>query len=253
MKRIIKIGLILLVCLSVKIVYAENYKIKELIPRGVDTTIHTDNFSYKGIYFNNEGIHFNGIKNLTDDKLPISISVGLFDKNGKNVGTINYCDYYLDGKNEMSYLIKFDSKYLGKNKKIEDIKYMAVLGDNIKCRTSGSLDYIGQSVDKLGIIHRDKFDSQTNILFIILTSLVGVGIIILIYRLIFTKSYRNMNGDEVRRAFDDINKELKQKRENEKEEVIEEKKSTKPSEILEQEEKTKNEDKSDTDLHNLYK
>ena len=75
MKRIIKIIFVLLICLSVKTVYAENYKIKELIPRNVTTTIHTDNFSYKGIRFDEKGVHFNGIKNLTKDKLPISINL----------------------------------------------------------------------------------------------------------------------------------------------------------------------------------
>lgn len=252
MKRIIKIIILLIVCFSVKTVYAENYKIKELIPYGIDTTIHTDNFSYKGIYFDENGIHFNGIKNLTDEKLPISISIGLFDRRGINIGTINYCDFYLDGQTEMSYIIKFIPDYFGNNKSESDVKYIAVLGDNINCRTKGSRDYIGQNVDNLGIIHRNKFDNQVEVFFSILTVLGGAIIIFIIYKLIFTRAFRNVNGNEVRKAYAEINKELKEKRDKEKEEVIEEN-ETKPIEIIEQEETAANEDKSDTDLHNLYK
>ena len=252
MKKIIKIVILLIICLSVKTVYAENYKIGELIPYGIDTTIHTDNFSYKGIFFDEKGIHFNGIKNLTDEKKPISISIGLFDRKGINIGTINYCDYYLDGQNEMSYIIKFIPDYFGKNKNEKDVKYIAVLGDNINCRTKGSRDYIGQNVDKLGIIHRNKFDNQVEVFFSILTILGGAVIIFIIYRLIFTRAYRNVNGNEVRKAYAEINKELKEKRNNQKEEIIEDK-NQKPIEIIEQEEAAAKEDKSDTDLHNLYK
>lgn len=254
MKRVIRIVLVLLICLSVKTVYAENYKIKELIPYDVDTTIHTDNFSYKGIHFDKKGIHFNGIKNLTNEKLPISISVGLFNKKGVNIGTINYCDLSLEGKDEMSFIIKYDD-CLGKNYKVNDIKYIAVLGDNINCRTKGSTDYIGQSVDKLGIIHKDKFDNQTELCLTILSIVAGVILVLVVYKIIFTRAYRNVDGNEVREAFDDINKELKEMREEREKENVEvlEEVPNKPPEILEQEEETKKEDKQGTDLHNLYK
>ena len=255
MKRIIKVIFILIICLSVKTVYAENYKLKELIPYKVDTTIHTDNFSYKGIYFDEKGVHFNGIKNLTDERKPISISVGLFDKRGINVGTINYCDLYLNGKDEMSFLIEFNAGYFGDNKSVKDVKYIAVLDDNITCKKGGAKYYIGQSVDKLGIIHRDKLDNSVGILLSVLTVIAGVVLIFVIYKLIFTKSYRNVDGNEVREAFDDINRELKEKREEEKVNKFEmvDDVPEKSDEIIQQEEDAKNEDKSSTDLHNLYK
>ena len=252
MKRLSKFIILIIICLSMKTVYAENYKLKELIPYGVDTTIHTDNFSYKGIFITNEGIQFNGIKNLTNEKMPISISIGLFDRKGVNIGTINYCDYYLEADSEMSYIIKFDSRYFAKNKKVNDVKYIAVLGDNTNCRTTGSGDYVGQSVDKLGIIHKNKLDNQVELLLSIITILGGALLIFIVYKLIFTRSYRNMNGNEVRKAYEEINKELKEKHDKENIEILDEKES-KPRDILIQEKEAQEEDKSGTDLHNLYK
>lgn len=257
MKKLLKILFILLICVSFKTVYAENYKIKELIPYKTDTTIHTDNFSYKEIYFDKVGVHFNGIKNLTNEKLPISISIGLFNSKGKNIGTINYCNDSLSGKEEMNYIIKFEDKYLGKDVKISDIKYMSVLGDNITCKTKGSRDYIGQSVDKMGIRHKSLFeDTNTQLFLAVLTILGGAFIVLIIYKLIFTKSYKNIDGNLVRKSYDEINKELKEEREEELRNnppVVEEKKPDKPVEILEQEENAKNEEKDSTDLHNMYK
>lgn len=249
MKRMIRVLLVLIVCFSFKTVYAENYKLKELIPYNIDTTIHTDNFSYKGIRFDEKGVHFNGIKNLTKDKLPISISVGLFDKKGINIGTINYCDSSLEGGQELSFLIKFGDGQLGNNKKIKDIKYISVLGDNINCRTQGSKDYLGQSVDKLGIIHNNKLDNQTEILLSILTVIAGVFLIFVVYKLIFTRAYRNVDGNEVRESYEELNRELKELREQEEKEEIEvlEPESKEEIEILEEEKE------EDTELHNLYK
>ncbi len=249
MKRMIRVLLVLIVCFSFKTVYAENYKLKELIPYNVDTTIHTDNFSYKGIRFDEKGVHFNGIKNLTKDKLPISISIGLFDKKGINIGTINYCDSSLEGEQELSFLIKFGEGQLGNNKKIKDIKYISVLGDNINCRTQGSKDYLGQSVDKLGIIHNNKLDNQTEILLSVLTVIAGALLVFVVYKLIFTRAYRNIDGNEVRESYEEINRELKELREQEEKNEIEvlEPEPEEEIEVLEEEKE------EDTDLHNLYK
>ena len=255
MKKLIKIIFVLVMCLSIRNVYAENYKLKELIPYNVETNIHTNNFSYKGISFDKEGIHFKGIKNLTEEDKPISISIGLFNKKGRNVGIINYCDVGIKSKEELVFNIRYNKEYLGKNVKVEDIKYIAVLGDNITCKTKGSRDFIGQSVDKMGIAHRDKFDNQTELLLSILTILGGAFIVLIIYKLLFTNKYKNIDGNVVRKSYDEINKELKEEREkySRNHPIVEEEKITKPVEILKQEEEAKNEDKDSTDLHNLYK
>ena len=250
MKKIIKIIFVLIICLSINTVYADNYKIKELIPYNINTTIHTDNFSYKEIHFDEEGVHFNGIKNLTDEKKPISISIGLFDKKGINIGTINYCDMYLNAKEEMSFIIKFNEGYFGKKKSLKDLKYIAVLDDNITCKKNGSDNFVGESVDKLGIIHNEELDNSVEIFLSILTAVAGLILIFIVYKLIFTRAYRNIDGNEVREAFNSINKEQKiQEEKVNKFEMVDEK----SAEIIEQEKNAQNEDKSSTDLHNLYK
>lgn len=255
MKRIIRVFLVLLICLSVKNVYAANYSVKELIPLNVKTSIHTDNFSYKGMHCDGYGVYFTSIKNLTEDNMPISISIGLFDKDKKNIGTINYCNNTLQGKEEREFFIDVSSKYIGKGKKQKDIKYIAVLGDNINCRIDGSTDYIGQRIDNLGVSSGGELDSKTQLFLYIVIILVGAFVVLIVYKLLFTKSYRNVDGKEVRDAYDDINRELREMREEEEKNRVAPppKEPDKPIEILEQEEEARNEDKSGTDLHNLYK
>lgn len=255
MKRIIKIVLVLLICLSTKTVYADNYKIKELIPFGVHNTFHTDNLVYKNMYFNNEGIYFESIKNITDRDLSITISVGLFDKNGINIGTINYCESNLASEEERGYFIKFEKEYFGNKNNLSKLKYIAILGDNVNCRIGGSSDFIGQRVDKLGVAHSNQFDNNTELFITIISILGGLLIILFLYKFLFTRSYRNVDGSEVRDAFKGINKELlKEREEKEKNRPAPPpKEPNKPIEILEQEEEAKKEDKSDTDLHKLYK
>lgn len=193
MKRIVKIIFILIVCLSIKTVYAENYKIKELIPYNTDITLSTNNFTYKGIYFDLESVHFNGIVNLTDKKIPVSISIGLFDKSGINIGTINYCDLFLDAKQEMSFRIDFSKEYFGNGKTNKDVKYIAVLGDNIKCKTGGSHKYLGKHVDRMGISHRNKFDNSLEIFLAILTVIGGLILIFIVSKLVMSKKTKNDN------------------------------------------------------------
>ena len=255
MKRIIKIILVLMICLSVKVVYADNYKIKELIPFNTHTTIHTDNFSYKDMYFDEKGVHFGAIKNLADWDLSISISIGLFDKSGVNIGTINYCDSTLKSKEEIEYSIDFDKTYLADKKTVKDIRYISVLSDNINCRVNGSGDYVGQNVDKLGVSHSGQLDNKTQLFLSIITVVFGTLIVLFIYKFVFTNKYRNVDGKEVRDAFDNINKELSEMRYEAEmnKPAPPPKEPNKPSDILEQEEEAKNEDKSGTDLHNLYK
>lgn len=156
MKKI-RIVFLLLILFSIKEVRAANYQIKELIPVDTPTTIVTDNFSYKNFYYNdnkmeaeslkNNFIIFENIKNLTDKELPVSISIGLFDENKINIGTVNYCstnDKYsvvnntiLQSEEEKNYVIEVNKKNLADKKTVNDIKYIAVLSDNINCRSSG--------------------------------------------------------------------------------------------------------------------
>lgn len=271
MKKIIIILILSIMTFLTTNVKAANYQIRELIPVNTETTIVTNNFSYKSFYYSNQGndknaIIFKSIKNLSDKEKPISISVGLFDKDRKNIGTVNYCSSKTDkseatkatlaGKTEASYSIEVSRKYLGKNKSLNDIKYISVLSDNINCRTSGSKDYLNQTIEEIGIPKNTTLDSKTELLIKIVGVLAIVIIAIFLYNYLFTNTYQNFNGDDVRTGFKHLNKELKDKREYEERvnpKPKPEKKQEKTAKVLQQEQDAKKESENGTDLHNFYK
>jgi len=256
MKKIVKILVILLLLVVTKNVYAANYKIKELIPLKIKTTVVTKNFSYRKFQYNEGKIEFEGIKNLTDKDIPITISIGLFNKDKKNIGTINYCDYTIKSKEEATYEIDVTKDYLGKDYSISDIKYISVLGDNINCRTTGSDEYIGQTVEEIGYAKNSTIDSDTSLTIKILSIVGGVIFLIFIYNLLFTRTYENVDGSDVRQGYRRVNEDLKKEREEELRRnppKPKEVKKVKTDEVLKQEEEASKEDKSATDLHNLYK
>jgi len=256
MKKIVKILVILLLLVVTKNVYAANYKIKELIPLKIKTTVVTKNFSYRKFQYNEGKIEFEGIKNLTDKDIPITISIGLFNKDKKNIGTINYCDYTIKSKEEATYEIDVTKDYLGKDYSVSDIKYISVLGDNINCRTTGSDEYIGQTVEEIGYAKNSTIDSDTSLTIKILSIVGGVIFLIFIYNLLFTRTYENVDGSDVRQGYRRVNEDLKKEKEEELRRnppKPKEVKKVKTDEVLKQEEEASKEDKSATDLHNLYK
>lgn len=274
MKKI-RIVFLLLILFSIKEVRAANYQIKELIPVDTPTTIVTDNFSYKNFYYNdnkmeaeslkNNFIIFENIKNLTDKELPVSISIGLFDENKINIGTVNYCstnDKYsvvnntiLQSEEEKNYVIEVNKKNLADKKTVNDIKYIAVLSDNINCRSSGSLEFVGKKVEDIKTMKKSFLDNQhTQLVIQIFTILLIIFIIGFLYKFLFTNSFRNFNGNDVRDEFKYRNKELAKERENVKIEKPIKKDTSKSSLIKEQEMNALNsENKDKTELHNLYK
>ena len=200
MKKIIKI-FIVIIAIAVTEVYAEDYKIKELIPLNTKTTIHADHFNYIEMYTDQKNIYFNSILNLSNEERSISISIGLFDKKGKNIGTINNCDLILKSKEQSSYTIEIKKDYFGKDKTNKDIKYIAVLGENLNCRKTGAKDYIGKSVDELGVIHKEEFTNDTSIAIMIFSVLGGILLLMFLYKLFFTNRYLNIDGKAVRDVY----------------------------------------------------
>ena len=275
MKKIL-FGLLMLIGFSILQVNAANYELSELIPVNTETTIVTNNFSYKDFYYNdneleadalqNNFIIFKGIKNLTDEEKPVTISIGIFDKDKKNIGIINYCstkdktsimaNTILKSKEEKSYVIEVNKKSLADGKTVKDIKYISILSDNINCNTGGTLDSVGRTVEEIGMPKNRTIDKQTQLLLTIMSIVAIILIILFVYRFLFTNSFQNFNGDDIRRGYKKYNEELKDQREyearvnppQEKEPV-----KVKTDEQILQEEKAAHEDKSGTDLHNLYK
>ena len=253
--KILLIGILLL--LTIPNVKAANYELKELIPINIETTIVTNHFSYRDFYYNGKGlIIFKSIKNISNKDLPITIRIGLFDENKKNLGMINYCTdkERLSAKEEKSYMITITKEHLSKEKAIDDIHYISVLDENINCRKTGSDDYVGQKVEDIGKIRDNSITSDTRLFIKIIEVLLSVIGVIFLYRFMFSKSFVNMDGEEIRKDYNKYNKKLAKEREEDKKknppkpkEVV----SPKTKEVLQQEEEAKN--KESTDLEDFYK
>ncbi len=275
-KAINKFVLIVIAIMIILPVKAANYEIRELIPVNVETTIVTKNFSYKDFYYNdhkaetdqskNNFIIFKGIKNISDEELPISISIGLFDENKKNIGTINYCsksdktsvvaESILKSGEEKPYVIEINKNYLEKGKTTNNIKYISILSENKNCRTEGSQEYIGQTVEEIGVAKNTILDSQTQLLIKILSGVAIVIVALFLYKFMFTKSFQNYDGNDIRQGYKRVNQELKEKREYQEKvnpKPVPVPKKIKSDKVIEQEKQAANEQKDSTDLHNLYK
>lgn len=277
MKRIILFITILVITLVSQNVYAANYNIKELIPVNKHTTIGTNNFRYIDFYYNdnemeadglkNNFIIFSKIKNVSDEKKAVTVSIGLFDKDKKNIGTINYCSTKdktsvvagteLNPDEEKSYVIEVNKKYLADKKTVKDIEYISILSDNPNCTTGSSLDFVGQTVDEIGQIKNTGLSDDAELLIKILTGIGIVAIIIFVYNFMFSTRYKNFNGEDVRQEYSYINKELEAKR---KYDAIHN--PTPPKKVKEvktqgvkaqEERENSNANKESSDLHNFYK
>lgn len=257
-------------------VQAANYELMELIPVNKETTIVTKNFSYQNFYYNdnqleaealkNNFIIFEKIKNISEEERPVSISIGLFDKDKLNIGIVNYCstnDKYsavagtrLKPDEEMSYVIEVNERDLANDKSMNDIEYIAILSDNENCRIGGSKDFIGSKIEDIGLDKNTIIDDNTKLLIKILILIGGVGLVIFLYQFVFSSRFRNFNGSDVRQEYAYINKKLKKEREELSKNTPPpvEKPKEKRKEVLEQEAREAlKENKEESDLHNFYK
>lgn len=266
MKKIILSIILILTVITQLPVHAANYEIKELIPADIETTIVTNRFSYKGFYYNvnkedgdkskRNSIVFRGIKNLSDEARPITISIALFDEKRLNIGTINYCTGNINPGEEITYEIPVTKEYLGDGFKAKDVKYISVLSDNLNCTTGGADYYIGETVEKIGIAKNNVITKPIELTLVVFIVVGAVLLFLFLYSFMFTTEHMNYDGEDTRRKFVYINKKLKQKRELQAmlhPEPEPEKKSEKSDKVLQQEEEAKNADKTGTDLHNMYK
>ena len=239
-------------------VKAADYEVRELIPEGVTTTVRGDNFMYKDILYQGGVITIGKIRNNSYEDKKITVSIGLFDKNKKNIGTINYCQdgTTLKTKGESSELtIDVKNSYMGKGKTHKDIHYIAVIGENLNCRTDGATENLDQTVEEIGMPKNNVLNDDQKALLTIIMWIVIILFALFVYRFLFTNAYRNMDGTDVRQEYAYINKELRKERELEEKlnppqpKVV---KTHKTKEILKQE-KEQNSNTEKSDLHNLYK
>ena len=260
MKKKILLGLLLLVLGFIHPVKAANYDFRELIPTGKETTIRGNNFLYKGLSYQNGMVKFETIKNNSKEKRALSVSIGLFDEKKKNIGTINYCseELALNTKEEKTnFIIDVKGSIIEEGKNYKDVKYISLLGENINCRLDGSKDYIGQTVEQIGMPKNTQLSDSAMLIVNIFKYILIAMIIIFVYRFVFTNAYRNVDGEDVRQEYAYINKELRKERERELKRNPPKPKEVKPNkapEIIEQEKIQNEKDLADdSDLHNMYK
>lgn len=218
MKRIINVISIIILLITITAglnVKASNYEMRELIPTGTKTTIRSKNLLYKNFYYENGFVNFATIKNNSKEKQKISISIGLFDENKKNIGTIFYCsDETLSPKEERdNYMIDVKGSYIEEGKNYSDIKYIAVLDDNSSCKKEGSYEYLGQTVEEIGMPKNTQLSDNAKLLLNMLEVIGIVLVILFLFKFLFTNAYKNMDGTDVRQEYAYINKQLRKERE----------------------------------------
>lgn len=275
MKKIILSIILLFMVFTALPVNAANYEFRELIPVDLETTVIGDKLSYQGIYYNTgnkEGtdqtkknyIIFRKIANISEEEYPLSMSIALFGEDKKNIGTIHICDGTLQSKEGKPYEIEVTPDYFGikeKRTKIKykatEVKYIAIIDQNSTCRNkTGADEYIGQTVQEIGYKKNNQLDKDSQ-LTIKIYLVVGVVLVALfVYAFVFTNQYNNMDGEDVRQGYAYKNEELKEEREEElrvNPPKPPEPKKIKTDEVLQQEKQEAEADKTNTDLHNMFK
>ena len=81
MKKVITLMIALIIMITTYNVNEANYELKELIALDKKTTIVTKRISYKQLYYNSSDntVYFEGIKNISQEELPLSFSIAFFD------------------------------------------------------------------------------------------------------------------------------------------------------------------------------
>ena len=263
MKKIIKIFsivLILFLVITTKQTYADNYKMMELIPQDKKVTVRGDIFLYKDVEYKDGKVTFGQIKNITDENRKVTISLAFFDEERYNITIINYCsdtDILEPNAIKENYVIQLDESNFREGKKLKDIKYYAFLSENKTCRLGGEKEYVGRRIEDINRLGNSEMPSGAKLLLKIVKVIAIILIILFLIKFLFTGAYRNMNGDDVRAEFDYVNKQKEKERKRQKflnPKVAKEKGPNKSDKILSQEEsENKQENKDNSDLHNMYK
>lgn len=217
MKRTINIMLLGFIVFSFGFgVNASSYSVKELIPVDQLATVKTDLFTYQDFMYqstndsnSNTIVTFNKITNLSDDSVPVSINLLLFNKDKKNIGYLSYCtdqdfdsDYnrfHLKANESTSFSITVSSRYFTTREyeednipkkeqyKPSDVSYIAVMDENQFCRIGGYSNYKDLTIEEITIgktandriLLRDIPKMFTGV--VIPVMVIIVGIIIVIY------------------------------------------------------------------------
>lgn len=211
-KRYFIFGIIILVCCMVR-VNAETYQLGELLPVDEHANLTTNIFEYRDFYYNdntmeaqylgNNFVIFKAIKNVSKEEYPVSISIGVFDQNKVNIGTVNYCatadntsvvaGTVLQSGEEKAYVIEINKRHLADKKSVSDIKYISILSDNKTCKTGATLENAGKTIAE---IHNKSQDKAKISIFKepVVFGLLGVAVVVIILLIVYLTRPRKLNA-----------------------------------------------------------
>ncbi len=167
MKKYCKLLFIVIVSMFLFDVHAADYSPYDIIPiTSNNNNIMTNTFNYMGVTYNSAldetgspYFTFGGIYNNTKKKIPVTIAIGLFDKDNKNIGTIFYCtkrDYdskysglEVKANGSVYFKISAKSKYFVEGKGFADVTSYSILNDNKDCEAAGFSKYAGLTPDEI--------------------------------------------------------------------------------------------------------
>jgi len=147
-------------------VSATTYQTNTLIPVDSLATVETESFTYQNfIYYSSVNaskkstLNFESIKNKSEQKLPVSINLLLFDENKKNIGYLTYCTdkdydtnwakYELAKGASVPFSISVSKKYFAREADIYRVKYVAVQDENPYCKVGGYSKYDGLTIEQI--------------------------------------------------------------------------------------------------------
>ncbi len=167
MKKI-AILLLALVCFSILGVEAkDDVNTNTLYPVNSSFNVETEYFNYDNVIYNslldNNGkatLTMGNVYNATKKKVPVSISVGLFDSEKKNMGVVNYCstkdlesDYAFKqlttGENTTFAIKVSQDDYISSGRELANVAYVAVFSDNKYCKVGGKDNYVGLTIEEI--------------------------------------------------------------------------------------------------------
>lgn len=211
MKKILLL-IIFMLSLLMPNVYADDYDIREVVPKNIQTSISGEKLFYKNITYDNGVISMEYIRNNSYEDLYATVTMIVFDKDKLSIGVINYCDKDkpIPGKtNYKDIKINVADYKMASGSSVKDIEYYAVLNENITCKQNDYSDYYGKKIEDIGSINHYDVNANTDAGYLVYM-LVGVGVVILflfLYKFLFTSSYQNMDGEDYRKAFKQVNEE----------------------------------------------
>ena len=211
MKRILLL-IILMLSLLMPDVYADNYDLREVVPKDIQTSVDGEKLFYKNIKYDNGIITMDYIRNNTYEELKPTVTIILFDKDKLSIGVVNYCDQGViipSKTNHKDIKINASDYKFAKGSSIKDVEYYAVYNENTSCKQNDYADYYGKKIEDIGTIDHYDVNANTNANYLIyIVVVLGAGLLFLfVYKFVFTNEYRDMNGDDTRKAYEKVNEE----------------------------------------------